>query len=134
MCQPGNFVIPKLPEEEPEEDQQGPSGSQPDKDKEPEGDDEEQEPMDQAKVNGDKKSMGKASSLDFAILDEREQTYTLHAASSLMDAFHDTSGSRFPCNVAAVTSTRRLMESSRRQKIESAVRVPILGTLPNDES
>ena len=94
MCQPGNFVIPKLPEEEPEEDQQGPSGSQPDKDKEPEGDD----------------------------------------ASSLMDAFHDTSGSRFPCNVAAVTSTRRLMESSRRQKIESAVRVPILGTLPNDES
>ena len=73
----GFFLIPKLSEEETEENQQGPSGSQPSNDKGSEGDDEEEKPMDQdlsAKEVEDKELAVKASSLDFAVLDELEQT------------------------------------------------------------
>ena len=40
------LLIPKLPEDETELNRQGPSGSQPNNDKVPEGDDDEEEPMD----------------------------------------------------------------------------------------
>ena len=56
------LLIPKLPEEETEKNQREPSVSQPKKDKGPEGEDEEKEPMDHdlsAKKDEDKESVGK---------------------------------------------------------------------------
>ena len=103
MCQPLFFLIPKLFEEETEENHQGPSGFQPSNDKGSEGDDEGEEPMDQdlsAKEVEDKELAGKASSLDFAVLDELEQTdivadttegaSTLDLPSAFLEAFRDT--------------------------------------------
>ena len=54
----GYLLISKLSEEETKENQQGPSGSHLNSNREPVGNDEEEEPMDQdlsAKEDGDKK-------------------------------------------------------------------------------
>ena len=111
-----------------------------------------EEPMqqdpDQAEKEDDKASTGGISCLDFNFLSDFENsadaleattepadegTCTLEPPSAfLMGTNRNLLESGSPSN-SNNTEQKLLMESSRRRRIESAARVPFLGTLPEEE-
>ena len=147
----GVLIIPKFPEGAKTE-KQGPSNS---KDTS-EGDDEQggsrrsEEPMhqdpDQAEKEDDKASTGGVFSLDFNFLSDFENnadtlettepanagTSTLEPPSAFVEMNRDLPESSTPGS-SKDNEQRLLLESPRRRRIEGAARVPILGTLPEEE-
>ena len=147
----GRLVIPKFPEGTRSEEQ-GPSNSK----EKPEGDDVQggsrllEEPMqqepDQAEKEDDKTSTGGVSSQDFNFFSDFESgadalettepadegTSTLEPPSAFIETSRNLVESGSPSN-SKDTEQRLLMESPRRRRIEGAVRVLFLGTLPEEE-
>ena len=102
---------------------------------------------DQAEKEDDKVSTGGVSSLDFNFLSEFENgadaleattepadegTCTLEPLSAFMGTNRKLLESGSPSN-SKNTEQKLLMESLRRRRMEGAVRVPFLGTLPKEE-
>ena len=147
----GRLVIPKFPEGARSE-HQGPSNSK----KKPKGDDGQGgsrrsvEPMqqepDQAEKEDNKASTGGVSSLDFNFLSDfeggaaalettepaDEGTSTLKPLSAFIETSRNLPEDGSPSN-SKDTEKRLLLESPRRRRTEGAVRVPFLGTLPEEE-
>ena len=105
----------------------------------------QQEP-DQAEKEDDKAPKGGVSSLDFNFLNDfesgadalettepaDEDTSTLELPSAFMETSQNLPESGSSSN-SKDTEQRLLMESPRRRRIEGAARVPLLGTLPEEE-
>ena len=148
----GRLVVPKFPDGA-RNDEQGPSssGKNRKRDDEQGGNRRSEEPMqqdqDQAEKEDDKASTGGMSSLDFNFISDfqndtetvggttepaEEGTSTLQPSSSFMELNQNLLESSSPSNFKNVEK-KLLMESPRRRRIEGIVRVPFLGTLPEEE-
>ena len=102
--------------------------------------------LDQAEKEDDKASTGGVSSLDFNFINDFENnadaletiepaneiTSTLEVPSAFMETNRYLPESSSPGN-SKDNEQRLLMESPRRRRIEGAARVPLLGTLPEEE-
>ena len=148
----GTLIIPKFPEGA-DTGMQGPSRS---KRNTSEGDDgqggsrQTEEPMqqdaNQAGGEDDRASTGAVSSLDFNFLSDFENnadtleatepadegTSTLEPPSAFTEMKRNLPESSSPGN-SRNNEQRILMESPRRRRIEGSARVPLLGTLPEEE-
>ena len=106
-----------------------------------------QQDSDQAEKENDKVSTGGMSSLDFNFLSDFENgkdtlkattepadegTSTLEPPSAFMGTNRNMPESSSPSN-SKNTKQNLLMRSPRRRRIEGTVRVPFLGTLPEEE-
>ena len=105
-----------------------------------------QQGTDQADRDDDNASTGGISSLDFNFLSDFENnadtlvaaepadegTSTLEAPSAFLKIKRNLPESSSPGN-SKDNEQRLLMESPRRRRIEGAARVPVLGTLPEEE-
>ena len=148
----GRLVVPKFPYGARDEEQ-GPSssGRNPRQDDGQGGSRRSEEPMqqdsDQAEKENDKVSTGGMSSLDFNFLSDFENgtdtlkettepadegTSTLEPPLAFMGTNRNMPESSSPSN-SKNTKHKLLMESPRRRRIEGTVRVPFLGTLPEEE-
>ena len=106
-----------------------------------------QQYTDRAGKDGVRASTGGISSLDFTFLDDfdmrtetlegttepaEEETSTLEPPSAFMDISRTLPESSSPGKFKT-TETKLLLESPRRRRIEGTVRVPFLGTSPEEE-
>ena len=105
-----------------------------------------QQDSDQAEKEDDKASRGGVSSLDFNFLSDFENgadalettepadegTSTLEPPSAFIEMNLNLPESDSPIN-SKDNEQRLLKESTRRRRIEGAARVPLLGTLPEEE-
>ena len=84
--------------------------------------------------------------MDFNLLDEDERDTvagttepaedefsTLEPPSAFMHTNHNLPESSSPGKIRTIVTKKLLTESPRRRKLESAARVPFLGTLPEEE-
>ena len=148
----GRLIIPKFPDGARSEEQ-GPSSSvkKPRRDDGQRGSRRSEEPMqqhpDQGEKEDDKASTGGMSSLDINFFVDFENgkdtleattepadegTSTLEPPSAFLGTNRNLPESSSPSN-SKNAEQKLLMESPRRRRIEGTVRVPFLGTLPEEE-